>query len=249
MKEYIQQLEQIGLCESEATIYVANLELGPSSVIKIAQKASLTRQMVYTLMPSLVEKGLIKEVTNGAKRHFEAISPDILNDRVQKISSQINELIPALKSRQATNNAVPLITVYENPMAMRDWYRHFMAEAKNGDEFLVWESGKYWYELDKEFYQKFIDYKNTVNVKNLVIMTDNEAGRRFKKELATPDDKIKIRLSKDHWNTSASKWIWRDEICYLTIRENATNMIVIKSVDLASIEKFDFYKIWEQLTD
>ena len=248
MNNYIKQLEQIGLSESEASIYIASLELGPSSIIKIGQKAELTRQMVYTLMPSLAEKGLIKEVVNGAKRHFEAISPDILADRVEKISGQINELIPALKSRQATNAAVPLITVYENPASMRDWYRHFMVEAKSGDDFLVWESGS-WYELDREFYQNFIDFKKIKKIKNLVIAPDNDKGRRMREELAGPESIIKMRLMADHWNAKSSKWIWNDEICYLTVRENATNMIVIKSADLAAIERFDFYKIWDQLKD
>ena len=60
-------------------------------------------------------------------------------------SSEIDELVPVLKTRQATDKAVPLITVNENPKAMCEWYEHFMVEAKRGEEFLVWSAGKDWY--------------------------------------------------------------------------------------------------------
>jgi len=246
-QEYTQTLQKIGLAESEAKVYLANLEIGPSSIIKIAQKSGLTRQTVYTLMPKLVEAGLIKEITNGIKRHFEATNPDTLKDRVLAISSQIDELVPELKSRQATNAAIPLITVYENPAAMRDWYRHFMAEIEDGDDFLVWSAGKDWYEMDREFYQKFIDYKATKKIKNYVIGQNSPDSRKLLENINGPIDSFEYRISDENWNTNVDKWIWRDEICFQTLRENATNLIVIKSVDLAAIERFNFYRVWNQL--
>ena len=53
------------------------------------------------------------------------------------------------------------------------------------------------------------------------------------------------KLFKKAWKTNAEKWVWHNQVCYLTIRENATNMIVIESKDLADIERFDFWTIWK----
>jgi len=243
--QYIKQLENIGLSESEASIYLASLTLGPASVIEIGQKASLTRQMVYNLIPGMIESGLLKEVRSGTKRLFEATGPDILKSRTKKISGEIDDLVPMLKSRQATNEAIPLITVYENPLAMRDWYENFMAEAKRGEEFLVWSAGKDWYNMDKRFMDRFLRVKEMKRMKNLVICKDNKEARELLKNI-NPQGTIKYRFDNG-WDSNVDKWIWRDEVCVLTMRENATNMIVIKSADYAQLEKFNFYKIWEQL--
>jgi len=246
MNDYIQQLEKIGLTESEASIYLASLTLGPASVIEIGQKALLTRQMVYNLIPGMVEQGLIKEVHKGNKRLFEAVNPDILKERSKKISKEIADLVPVLKTRQATNEAIPLITVYENPEAMREWYEHFMAEAKRGEDFLVWSAGKDWYEMDKRFIDRFLRVKEQKRMKNLVICRDNKESRELMGSI-NPQGFIKYKFVKEDWDSNVDKWIWRDEVCILTMRENATNMIVIKSADYAELEKYNFFRIWERL--
>jgi len=246
MDNYIKQLEKIGLTESEASIYLASLTLGPASVIEIGQKAGLTRQMVYNLIPGMIEAGLIKEVRAGAKRLFEAVSPDILKNRARKITSEIDDLVPELKTRQATNKAIPLITVYENPIAMREWYENFMAEAKRGEEFLVWSPSKDWYNLDTRFIERFLRVKNQKRMKNYIIAPDNKETRELEK-IISPQGVAKFRFAKNAWSSNVDKWIWRDEVCILTMKANATNMIVIKSADYAELERFDFYKIWEQL--
>jgi sugar-specific transcriptional regulator TrmB len=245
--EHQKLLEQIGLTNSEARLYIESLKLGPSSAIHLGQKLNLTRQMVYTLLPALIEKGLIKQVEISGKRLFQAMGPEVLKDRTAKISKEIESIIPLLKTRQAENNAIPLITVYENPIAMREWYRLFMKQAKKGDELLVWSTGKvsYWYELDPDFYKKYLDISSDKGVKTFVILPDDEEASKHQKEIARKNTQYK--LCSHRWNDYGEKWVWRDQVCYLSIHENATNMIVIESKTLADIERFDFWTIWSSL--
>jgi sugar-specific transcriptional regulator TrmB len=244
--EHLKILENIGLSSAEARVYLSCLILGPSSVIQISQKANFTRQMIYTLIPSLKEKGLIKETKIGEKTYYEATNPDFLKDLLLKTGSKIEKLIPELKSSQATASAIPLITVYENPIAMREWYKNFMKQAKKKDELLVWSAGRDWYNLDLKFYRKWIRFKDKLGMKNLILTSDiTENKKKFWKQAIFHNAKFKYL--KKWWNTKTEKWIWRDQVCYLTMRENATNMIVIKSKDLATLERFDFYKIWKSI--
>ncbi len=243
---YLSVLKGIGLSDAEARTYLANILLGPSSVIKIAQKAGLTRQMVYTILPKLHEMGLIKESKTGSKTAYEPTDIENLSSIVGNLSIKIKELVPELKSRQATSSAIPLVTVYENPIAMRDWYKQFIKEAKKEDELLVWSGGRNWYNLDLRFYQKWIKFKDSLKMKNLVITPDITEN---KKEIwgQAIFKNSKFKYLKKWWRTNAEKWIWKDQVCYLTMRENATNMIVIESKDLVEIERFDFYRIWNSL--
>lgn len=49
-------LEKIGLSKNESAIYLALLELGPSQIAKISEKALIHRPLVYKALPSLIEK-------------------------------------------------------------------------------------------------------------------------------------------------------------------------------------------------
>lgn len=238
-------LQQIGLHKNEANLYLASLRLGPASAIQLGQKIGVTRQMVYEVLPVLISKGLIKQVEIGSRNLFQAVSPEILEDRAKDIAQEIKEIVPILKSQQAEFAAIPLITVYENPIAMREWYRQYMKEAKKGDEILIWSSGNadVWYRMDKEFYDQYMDFNDKTEVITYLIEPDNEKTKIHDKLIDRKHNRYK--RFKDAWKANAEKWIWKNQVCYLTIRENATNMIVIESKDLAEIERFDFWRIWK----
>jgi len=238
-------LEQIGLSKSEAKIYLASLSLGPGTVINIGQKSGLTRQMVYTLLPALAEKGLIKEITINKKTLYQALPPERLKDEVEVISKKIDSLIPLLKSKQAENSAVPTITVYENPLAMREWYKNYMNEARKDEELLVWSQGKLqnWYSMDTDFYDRYLNFSEKVGIKTYVLLPDTFESLKYQDTVGKKVTKHK--LVRGWGERSSDKWVWRDQVCYLTIRENATNMIVLQSKSLADLERADFWSIWK----
>lgn len=244
-KEFIQKLEQIGLSDSEAMLYLKNLQIGPASAIQLGRKINVTRQMIYVLLPRLIETGLIKQIKIGARQYYQAADPEILIDLLEKSKREISEIIPLLKTQQATNAAVPLVTVYENPVAMREWYRKMLSEAKNGDEMLIWSAGRDWLGMDEPFYQDYIAQKNKIGVIDKLIIRDTRQARTYYASIKVPNGEW--RFMKEDWGSNAELWIWKDELCYQTLRQNATNLIVIKSADLVAIERFNFYQIWDRL--
>lgn len=243
-KETIKILEQIGLSESEAKLYIVSLNVGPSSAIQLGKKIGLSRQMIYVLLPQMMDRGLIKQIKIGARQYYEAASPELLIDLVEKSKQQIAELLPQLKSQQATNAAVPLIAVYENPIAMREWYRKMLNEAKQGDEMLIWSAGGDWLGMDEPFYQEYIAQKNKIGVIDKLIVKDTTQARAYYDSIKIPNGEW--RFMKKDWGSNAELWIWNDEVCYQTLRQNATNLIVVKSADLAAIERYNFYQLWDQ---
>jgi sugar-specific transcriptional regulator TrmB len=66
----------LGLTTSEAKVYLALINQGPTSAERIAQITKIARERVYMLMPILRKKGLVEEIIASPKL-FEAISMDI----------------------------------------------------------------------------------------------------------------------------------------------------------------------------
>lgn len=244
---YTKLLESIGLNKNEANLYVTSLQLGPASAIQLSQKIGVTRQMVYTLVPQLVEQGMMKEVTIGGKRLFQAVGPEVLNDRIKHLSEQVKEAVAVLKTKEAINAALPMLSVYENPISMREWYRRFMKEAQEGDQLFIWATNKTWFGVDPDFLKEFLEFKKRYKIHDYIIAPNtpesHKAAESFKKDQPFSE----YRYADSWWHTDAEKWIWNDTVSYLTINENATNMIVIESKPLVAIEYFNFQQIWGSL--
>ncbi len=243
--KYSAILESVGLSKAASRLYVESLKLGPASAIQLAQKLGITRQSVYELLPLLQERGLVKQINVNNKRLFQAVDPTILQAIAEESMQRIKEIIPSLKNIQANNNAVPLVSIYENPLAMREWYEDFIKSAGKGDTMLIWSSGLSWYQLDQAFYDRFMKFKDKNQVEDRIIAPDTPEGHLIAQKVAAPNRHY--RFDPNWWRTDAEMWVWNDQIVYLTVKENATNMIVIQSEALAAIERYNFRKAWDQL--
>jgi len=91
------ELRKLGLTEKEVKVYLAGLELGPSSVQKIAEMAKITRPTTYEIIKQLEKKGLFEEVKKAKKRLFLAQSPEkilgILRIQKREIEEKEREFI------------------------------------------------------------------------------------------------------------------------------------------------------------
>lgn len=114
------ELQKLGLSDKEAKVYLSSLELGPSPVQVIAQKAGVNRATTYVMIESLISRGLMSSFEKGKKRYFTAESPDQLMTLLKKEEAEINqkigqlgEIIPELKMVFASTEEKPKIRFYE----------------------------------------------------------------------------------------------------------------------------------------
>ena len=84
-------LQQFGLDEKEATIYLANLEVGLSSAKEIAQKANIQRTYFYDISEKLIQVGIIKQFKKGKKRMFLAVEPEKIIEMQEEKSQQLRD--------------------------------------------------------------------------------------------------------------------------------------------------------------
>ena len=91
------EMRKLGLREKEVRVYLAGLELGPTSVQDIAKTADITRPTTHEIIKNLEQKGLFEEVKKDKKRYFIAQSPDkilgILRIQKREIEEREREFI------------------------------------------------------------------------------------------------------------------------------------------------------------
>lgn len=120
------QLFEFGLSEKEASVYLAMLELGPSSVQDIAKKAGVNRATTYVMLESLKRRGLMSSVDRGKKTMFAAESPEHLLStvtlEVRSVEEKKARLAASMPQFMALFNAIedkPRVRYFEGEEGIR----------------------------------------------------------------------------------------------------------------------------------
>jgi len=113
-------LRKLGFSDKTATIYVALLRLGPSSVRELAEKTDLNRGTVHEVLKWLREQNLVGFYEKDAKQYFVAEDPKKLENLVDKrmedlrdVEKEIDHLVPELKSLHDKGGEKPITKYFE----------------------------------------------------------------------------------------------------------------------------------------
>ncbi len=77
-------LQNYGLSEKEARVYLTVLELWTSIASTIARRAELNRATTYTLLEDLKRDGIVNEATKDGVKYYSVISPDVLLNQLEQ---------------------------------------------------------------------------------------------------------------------------------------------------------------------
>jgi DNA-binding MarR family transcriptional regulator len=142
MDHLVEPLKNLGLSEKEAKIYLALLQLGPSTPYQIAKKAELKRPTAYVIAEELVEKGLIVHVPGEEKKRYIARTPDaFIEERSERLQAA-RAILPELRSFQKGTSEKPSILYYEGSEGIRQAYDYKKRELHNKEIVGFFASGE-----------------------------------------------------------------------------------------------------------
>jgi sugar-specific transcriptional regulator TrmB len=99
----LKELQDMGLSEKEARVYLAALEIGRATAEQLAKQAKIVRSTTYVQLESLMKKGLMSTYEEGKKTYFAPESPELLKrllmrqrDEVQAKEHELASFLPEL---------------------------------------------------------------------------------------------------------------------------------------------------------
>lgn len=117
---YETELKNLGLSEKETKIYLASLELGPETILKISRIAGVNRPTTYVQVESLMKKGLMSTFLKGKKRYFSAEPPerllglvDVARKDFEEKEKSFKNILPELKNVFNVSGERPKVRFYE----------------------------------------------------------------------------------------------------------------------------------------
>ncbi len=240
---YEQALIRAGLKDKQAKIYSACLELGKATVPKIAKTAGIKRTTVYGIVDELMEMGLLRFVTTGKNKIYEAKNPESLLELLELKKHSLNAALPGLKELFETHNIRPQVNFFQGP----DGIKKIFADVLNSGTKKVLQIVK-----NKELQSQGLDIYSGDYVKKRVekgitaFDLHPKSGGLYTKERGTTSEKLKryVRYLPPEVFYAAMIIIYENKVAMISTEKENFGFI-LESKEFSSTLKTWFEFMWK----
>lgn len=99
----IKLIQEAGLTEGEAKVYLALLKLGTSTSGPIVEKSGVANSIIYRILNGLIEKGLVSYIIKEKTKYFTAATPSNILNYIEERKEKLDD------SKKAIENQIPFL--------------------------------------------------------------------------------------------------------------------------------------------
>lgn len=125
--DYINTLVKSGLSPKEATVYLANFELGEATASRISQKSGIKRPTTYIELDSLIKKGLVSQSNKKNLKYYTAQSPKVILAILEENKKELEKNMTSLLSLGTAIDKKPSVRYFEGEDGIKEAYRDTLA--------------------------------------------------------------------------------------------------------------------------
>ncbi len=139
----LKELQDVGLSEKEAKVYLAALDLGRSTADQLAKHAKIVRSTTYVQLESLMKKGLMSTYEEGKKTYFAPESPEYLKrifelkkKEFEAKEAELGSFLPELLKKFEGAGERPLVRFFDGKVGIIS-LREEVLSSKKKDIFVI----------------------------------------------------------------------------------------------------------------
>lgn len=227
-------LQEIGLSEKEAAIYLYLLKVDNGSIATIAKATDINRTTVYPVLDQLMKKEFVEETLELGKTVYQARTPDRIESFLQEQKIKLEEqsqlakdFIPRFKGVMREGGQRPVIEYGEGRDAIiRESKNHFSIDDDGGQAFLIYPRDRI-EEIFSEKERQFVkDIRIAKKINTISIYT-------YSKGQYNPDTTgTRFRVDEMEYPISAEISIYKDRVRINTLGSSLST-ITIKNSDFS----------------
>ena len=245
--DLIKSLENLGLNEKEARVYVALLQFGKASAYTIAKSSGLKKPTTYVVLESLIDKGIASKVPRAKTMQYTAISPDdLFSIHKEKLENAKKDALPELKALSRGRDYKVRARYYEGLDGIKEMYKQ-VYELMPGKEYV----GFYAHEKDAppellEFFTEMNEKYRALDIRRRALTADDPEIRR---KYLDPEKMKRYNLRakalpKGKYDSNISIEVYKNFTQIFSHRH--LQAVVIDNPDVARVMKQIFNLVWEK---
>lgn len=126
----IQALQELGLTENEAKVYLFLLENGSSTITEITNKLPIHRVNIYDILKRLLERGLVSYTIEGKKKYYTATDPHIFLEMLKEKENLFKKILPDLESKRRSIKEKHEVGVFQGKEGIKAIMKDMLKEKK-----------------------------------------------------------------------------------------------------------------------
>jgi HTH-type transcriptional regulator, sugar sensing transcriptional regulator len=252
-QQLISHIEDLGLSNKEAKVYVACLSLGPSAVQRIADQSGIKRVTTYVILESLVGLGLMSQTVKGKKTYFIAEDPSNLKRLIEKRERELDEqkhnfkqILPELEGLKSLPKDSPSVKFYDSAAGIRTILHNFIQEGRNASVQRVYGFSN----LD-EVYRYFPEFRTNhanpertkAGIRSRFLYTSSEGP--IMKDFDKVDNRESRWVPSDKYPVEGDFTIVGDNVMMLAFGGNHPVGVTVSSREMAQGLRVAFDLAWE----
>jgi HTH-type transcriptional regulator, sugar sensing transcriptional regulator len=235
-------LEEIGLTNKEARLYLTLLKFGSSTVQDVARHANINRSYSYNILNSLMKQGLVTYTIQSGKQYFECTQPTKLLELMKEREKKIHAIIPELENLHKTTLKKPTIEIYEQKEGIKTLLQKVVNNAHHG---YVGIGSQKSFERYFTFYNEAYIRRRVENkVKATYILDDTKEARTLEK--TNKKEFRETKHFKELNNVNGEIWSYGDKIILFAYEEDQPIGIEIENKELSRLFQTVFKLLWKK---
>ena len=193
----LNSLKELGLKEKEASVYLASLALGATTILKLSKQSEVSRTTIYEVIDALEKKGLMKKEIKGLKTLYAPEHPERLENTLEVKRNLLQKVLPELEGKYHLKSTESAIKYYEGLNAIKNVYNDLLKDLKIHDFYYAISNIKEWQELDEDFFLKnHVEKRAEKGIETKLLFTDSDLAQKRKQTERNYNEEIKL-LPKD----------------------------------------------------
>lgn len=238
----IEILNSIGLSKWESQTYLALLELGETKTGELSKKAEVPQSKIYSVLDSLIEKGLASYIIKGKMKIFQASNQNRLLSLFKEKEEQLKKLLQNISVKNKEKDSVE---IFSGLKAMRVMLSSLIENAEKNEDFYGFSTGET--SLNKEildFYAWWGERKRIAGLKDHLLISEKNK-KEFEKSISKQDMSYvrkKTRYARVSFPGDVA--IFRDNVVLFNYGDKPL-AILIQSKEISKQYKEFFLNFWK----
>lgn len=237
----ISVLEQIGLSEKQAKIYLACLELGEATIKEIADKSDVGRTSIYDIIAEMMDLGFLRQMRRGQKRKFVAANPEELKRLTKKRLNSLEEIFPKLLRLSHTKKNPPKVWFYEGIEGLKKVFEDTLSYPNS--TMCQWSSEHLVHILGKEWVLEYVKSRALKKIFVKAIGPVSKEAIEFKE--MDPEHLRQIKMvNKEKFPFEIELDIYANRVAMISGKDRMG--VIIESAPIANTLRSIFEYCWEK---
>jgi sugar-specific transcriptional regulator TrmB len=247
--EILQQLQDLGLNEKEARVYLALLPMRKATAYLLSLKSGLKKSTTYMVLENLVNKGFILKTPDVGKTCYIAKSPkECLADARRRLGNA-EDVMPELMAMHKEDDSKVAVSYFEGIDGIKELYETLLKNMKKKDvadrEYIGFNAHqkdtpekleKYWQELNENFRE--------IGLKRKIVTTQHESLKKYLDAQAQKKYAVSLKaFPEEIYSSNVSIEVY-DSITQI-VSHRYLQAIQIENPDIANVLKQIFEIVWK----